>query len=376
MNSLDRYILKQCLVPFLLAMFIVTTIVWMTQSLQRADILIEYSQGLGVFVWLSLLIVPSLLAVILPFSLFAAALYTLQRLHADSEIAVMFAAGVSRLRIGAPFLLIALAGALATLWVNLDLMPRSYRIMKREVADIRADFAAAVIRGGEFTTLANGFTVYVEEVRPGGQLIGLLINDYRRSGAAETYMAQRGLLRETPQGPVLYLINGNVQRVARYTGVVEFVRFEETAINLASFDKRGAELQLELTERYLGELFKPDLSRAWDRDNARLLRAEGHNRLAAPLYAFAYVLIALYALIGGAYTRRGYSLRVAGACAGAGLTRIGGFVLQSAAAQTGAYWLIYAPPVAVICVLAFMLVDRSRGARPRRPHNAVAARLA
>ncbi|MEE2692298.1 MAG: LptF/LptG family permease [Pseudomonadota bacterium] len=374
MNSLDRYILKQCLIPFLLAIVIVTTIVWMTQSLQRAEILVEYSQGLGVFAWLSLLIVPSLLAVIVPFALFAAALYTLQRLHADSEIAVMFAAGVSRLRIGAPLLLLACAGALATLWVNLDLMPRSYRLLKREVADIRADFASTILRDGEFTTLADGFTIYVEEVRPGGQLIGLLINDYRNKGGAETYMAQRGLLRDTPQGPVLYLANGNVQRVARYTGAVEFVRFQETAINIADFDKRGADLQLELTERYLPELFHPDRSKAWDRENARVLRAEGHNRLASPLYAFAYVLIALYALIGGAYNRRGYGLRIALACAAAGAARITGFVLQSLAGETGGYWTIYLAPVAIIIVLGMLLADKTRGvARRRRPKRTRAA---
>ena len=357
MNSLDRYILKQCLIPFLLAIAIVTTIVWMTQSLQRAEILVEYSQGFGVFAWLSLLIVPSLLAVIVPFALFAAALYTLQRLHADSEIAVMFAAGVSKLRIGAPFLLLAFVGAAATLWVNLDLMPRSYRLLKREVADIRADFASAVLRGGEFVTLSDGFTVYVEEVRPGGQLVGLLINDYRRSGGTETYMAQRGLLRDTPQGPVLYLANGNVQRVARYTGVVEFVRFQETAINITDFDQRGGDLQLELTERYLPELFNPDRENAWDRENARILIAEGHNRLASPLYAFAYVLIAIYALIGGAYTRRGYGTRIAIACAAAGGVRVAGFLLQSLAGETGSYWLIYFAPALIIVVLGALLTD-------------------
>ncbi|HPE32389.1 MAG TPA: LptF/LptG family permease, partial [Parvularculaceae bacterium] len=74
MSSLDRYILRQCLVPFAVAISVVTMIVWMTQSLQRADVIVEYSQGLQVFARLSLLIIPSLLTVIIPFSLFAAAL--------------------------------------------------------------------------------------------------------------------------------------------------------------------------------------------------------------------------------------------------------------------------------------------------------------
>lgn len=82
--------------PFLVATGIVTIIVWLTQSLQRLDIIVEHGQTLTMFGWISLLIVPSLLAVIIPFGLFAATLFALHKLHSDSEIAVMFAAGVSR----------------------------------------------------------------------------------------------------------------------------------------------------------------------------------------------------------------------------------------------------------------------------------------
>lgn len=367
MNSLDRYILRQCMTPFLVATFVVTLIVWSTQSLQRADIIVEYSQGLGVFARLSLLIVPSLLSVIIPFSLFAGAIYALQRLHADSEIAVMFAAGVGRLRLGAPILLLAVGAALTTLWINIDLMPANYRIMKQEVAEIRADLASTVLRSGEFTTLANGFTIYVEEARPGGQLIGLLVNDYRNGQHPETYMAQRGLIRDTQAGTLLHLVNGNIQRVARYTGDVSFVRFQETIVNVDTFRNRDGERQLELTERYLSELFSPDFSRPWDRANARLLIAEGHNRLASPLYVFAYVLIAMTALLGGPYSRRGYAMRILVACAAAGGLRIAGFLIQSFTAAHGGNWMQYAAPVSACIVCAVLLIGPARRPPPATP---------
>ncbi len=363
LNSLDRYLFRQCFAPFLVAATVVTSIVWMTQSLQRADILVEHGQGVGVFMRLSVLIIPSLLAVVIPFSLFAGALYALQRLHSDSEVAVMFASGVSRLRIAAPLLFISTAAAAATLWVNLDLMPASYRVLKREVAEIRADFVSAVLRSGEFVTVADGFTVYVEDASPGGQLLGLLVNDYRNGTSPETYMAQRGLLRETDAGPVLHLLNGNIQRVARYTNQIDIVRFEETVLNLSAFNRSAGDLQLELTERYLSELFHPDLGKPWDRDNASLLIAEGHNRLASPLYVFAFALIAIVALIGGAYSRRSYALRIAIACAAAGALRVLGIVVQGLTVDTGLYWAQYAVPIAAILALLWRLVaERHRPA--------------
>lgn len=355
MRSLDRYLLRQCLVPFIIATVVVTAIVWITQSLQRAEMFVERTEGLALFARLSLLLIPSLLSVILPFALFMAALYAIQRLHSDSEIAVMFASGVGRLRIAAPLLLIAAGAAAATLWINLQLMPASYRILKNEIANMRADVASLVIRSGEFTTVAKGFTVYVEEARPNGQFVGLLVNDYRKGEYSETYMAQRGLLRETSAGPILHLINGNVQRVARYTGAVDFIKFSETVVNLDILAGDRGIQQLELTERYLSELMKPDLSNAWDRENASVLMAEGHNRLAAPLYAFAYVLIALYALVGGPYSRRGYALRIAVACAAAGVLRVIGFVLQGVTADIGQYWLQYTVPLSAFIIVGALL---------------------
>lgn len=107
-SSLDKYIFRQCLTPLALILVVTTTIVWMTQTLQRVDIMVEYGQGVAVFAFLSLLIIPSLLAIIIPFALFGATVYGLYRLHSDSEIAAMFAAGVSRRRIAGPILLITL----------------------------------------------------------------------------------------------------------------------------------------------------------------------------------------------------------------------------------------------------------------------------
>lgn len=352
--------------PFVFATIVVTAIVWLTQSLQRIDIIIEHGQSLAKFGWLTILIVPSLLAVVIPFMLFAATLFALHRLHSDSEIAVMFAAGASRADVARPIMAIATLGAVATLWINVDLMPRSYRELKQEIANIRADFASSVIRSGEFMTAAQGFTVYADVAQPGGMFEGLLIHDYRSSENAEVYMAQRALLRETGIGPVLYLSSGNIQRFNQKTGEAEIVYFDRTAINIGQFNREADDIQLEMTERYVGELFHPDLTRSYDRENARQLIGEGHQRLASPIYAFAYVLIAIYALLGGSYDRRSYAARILAACAAVGALRVAGYVLQGEAAEAGQYWIIYVVPaaaaLAALLLIAGLFVGRAKPA--------------
>lgn len=345
-------------------LLVVTAIVWMTQSLQRIEIIVEYGQGLWIFLYLSILIIPSLLAIIIPFALFGAVIYALYRLHSDSEIAVMFAAGVSRWRISAPLLLITFIAGLATFYVNVDLMPRSYRILKQSVAEIRADFANSLIRSGEFVEVSEGLTIYVDETRGEGQYLGLLINDYRDSKNRETYMAQRAVLQDTDAGTMLLLRNGNIQREASYSGKVNIIRFEDWAVNLSAFGDGPGELQLEMTERYLGELLNPDMSKPYDRAYATKLIAEGHARIAAPFYALAYALVAIYALIGGAYTRRSYFLRVVAAGALIFGVRVVGFIAQGAAGSTGILWLVYAVPFATIALFGWLLFGPRMAPRP------------
>ena len=355
LKSLDRYILNQFIGPFAMIITVLTLVIWMTQSLQRIDLVLENGRGIGLFLYITILIIPSLLVILIPFSLFGACLYSFYRMHSDSEIAVIFASGVSRSRVAMPVLAVTFIGALATLYVALDLSPRTYRILKKEILDIRTDFASSVLKSGEFNTVINGFTIYVREVRPNNGFLGLLVSDYRNPNSTQAYMAERGIIRDGPNGPVLVLADGNFQR-QRSDGSVQIVPFERTTIDIAAY-QQDETLQLEITERYLSELLHPDLSKEWERQNAGKMLAEAHARLACPFHAFAYVLIGVFALIGGAYNRRGYILRIVLAGVSVIVLKVLGFVVQSFSADTGIQWIQYALPISVCFIAIALLFD-------------------
>ncbi len=356
MNSLDRYILRQFSGPLLIIVIVLTTVIWMTQSLQRVDILIENGRGIGLFLYLSVLVIPSLLMILIPFALFTASLYSLFRLHSDSEVAVMFAAGISRMRIAMPILVMSFVGAGLSLYLALDLSPRTYRMLKENIVNIRTDIAGSVLHSGEFIKVIDGFTIHVNEVRSNQTFDGILIHDYRNPEQSRTYFAERGGIRQTAGGPVLILRNGNVQRRNRDIGDIDLVPFEETRINIAAL-RRNEDRHLELNERYLSELLNPDLSDPWVARNLGKLAAEAHSRLSAPLHAFSYVFVALFALVGGTYNRRGYGVRIVVATAIVIGLRVVSYLLETLSAETGQVWLLYALPLFVILFLVLLLFD-------------------
>ncbi|MEM9750236.1 MAG: LptF/LptG family permease [Pseudomonadota bacterium] len=333
MDRISRYLIAQCAAPLGFALGVLTAIVWLTQSLQRIDIIVERGQTAGVFFKISLLILPSLLTVIIPFALLAAVLYGLHKLRGDSELVILSAAGVSRLRMAGPILVLSMIAAGAVLFLNLWLAPLSYRAMKTEVAHIRADVVGSLLRGGEFLSPVSDLTFYARETLPGGQFRGLMVYDRRKEERPVAYLAESALMRETLSGPQLLMATGTIQRRKPGDDAVSILNFDQYALDISQFAKAGAAFQLELTERYLSELLHPDPESRWDRDNHGRLIAEGHNRLASPLYAVAYGLLALVAVAGGPRRRGGGWGPLWAVIAALGL-RICGFLTQSAAASS------------------------------------------
>ena len=112
----------------------------------------------------------------------------------------------------------------------------------------------------------------------------------------------------------------------------------------------------ELSERYLHELLRPDPSHFWDRQNVGRLLAEGHNRLASPLYSIVFIMIALCAVFLGNFNRRGNSWRIIVAMGTGLLVRLAGFGIQSIASKTPSLIVLqYVAPLIAIAACAYLL---------------------
>ena len=368
LTQLDRYLFRQTGLPFVLILLCTTAVVWLTQVLQRVDLMVEDGGSLAAFLQVTVLLVPSLVGVIIPFAVLGAVLFGLNQLAVDNELPVIGAAGGSRLRIARPVMALGVLASLGVLLVNLDLQPRSYRALKDTVQTVRSDIARSLIRSGVFTEVMEGVTIYADEVRPGDQYIGLLINDARDPLKNMTYTAESALFTITEAGPRLLLARGTGQERNLEEGTIAIYQFIETAVNLATFEGGSdGRRKLESTERYVGELFAPDAQDEFTQPERRALRAEGHARLATPLYAFAFAVMAAAALLTAPVARRGYTRRLLLAIGAAILLRTLGFVAQSAAGDLAPLnALQYLVPVTGAGVALVMITGRFWAVRQRR----------
>lgn len=353
---LTRYIFWQSAVPFMLATAVLTGIIWLTQALKMLDLLITQGQTLGTFFELSLMALPSAVNTVLPIALFCALLYTLNKLISDSELVVIFSAGISRLAVTVPVMILVALTMVLVVILNVYLMPAGMRELRTRLFEIRGDIATSLIREGAFTNPVSGLTVYVRSRSPNGGIRGILVHDERIPGKPVTYMAETGELVRSPQGARLVMYNGNIERVSETKSPaqnpVSTLFFDKYTYDLSQYSNNHTVAEYEARERFLPELFNPPSNDIYGQQFKMRLRAEGHDRLVAALYPLMFAMIALAALLPAPFNRRGYTLRIASSAAIAVVARVIGFGLINLAATRPVFIpLIYLLPIGV-CTLS------------------------
>jgi lipopolysaccharide export system permease protein len=375
MRLIDRYLLRQLVGPVMLATLALTAVALLSQSLAGLDLIVNQRQSALVFLKITLLYMPQLINLVLPIAVFVAALVALNRLHTEQEIVVCFAGGMSRWRVISPAMRLAATIAFLALLMNLFIQPAAFRTLRQELFQVRTDLAATLVREGEFTHPAPGLTVYAQNVDKAGNLVNLFIHQVRSDGSDTTYSAERGHIARSQGRPVLILQNGSNQELSS-RGVLNYLTFRSYTFDLTPLSRSDDLIHYKPSDRWLHELFFPDLQQDWERRNRLDLLAEGHARLASPLYNIAFMAMALAAIIGGGFSRLGYGRRIAIMAALAALTRLAGFQFQAAAEDNA--WLNigqYAMPLLATWLALAEIFRRRIGRRaaPRRPRASLPA---
>jgi lipopolysaccharide export system permease protein len=341
MPRLLIYVLRQLMGPVALFSFLLTSVIWLSQSLKLLDLVINRGQSAPTFVYLTLLILPGLMVIILPLAYFAGALYGLHKLNVDSELVVMHAAGLSRRQLFVPVLIAATLMMVLTYVCSLYLMPLGQRAIKGKILDIRADIGAAILSEGVFNTPADGLTAFIRELSPDGHIRGILVHDSRDATHPTTYLAESGLLAQTPLGARLIMIDGTIEQSAALGSHLEVLKFDRYVFNLDQFGGPAHATELETNERFLPDLLWPKSATPLAPRVRDVYFAEANNRLSAPLYCLAFAFIAFAAVTHGRGARGAYALRLTGASIAAASLRILGYGVQGLAVRHPAFCILF-----------------------------------
>ena len=210
LRLLDRYVLRELMAPFGLALLLLTFALEIPPILQHGETLIAEGASWDVVARVLATLVPQALGITIPMALLVGILIALGRLSADREVVAMEACGVSPGRLLRPLLVFALIATAATTYVMIVALPAANQAFREITFKLLMTRGETKIKPRVFYTEFPNLVIYVREVTPGVGWSDVMVSESSTPTQPKTYLAKKGrlILDESKRTVQMVLIDG------------------------------------------------------------------------------------------------------------------------------------------------------------------------
>jgi lipopolysaccharide export system permease protein len=213
---LERYVLRESILPFFLGFCLVTFLFILDFLFDFLDLLLVKDVPPLIVLELFLLALGWITALSFPCGVLVAALMTYGRLAQDNEVTAMRALGVNVGRIlRGPLGAAMVLAALLTLFNNYVLPETNHRFANLRLA-IHRKAPAARIEPGIFINAFDNYAFLVREIDPRtGEMTDITIYDYTDGEVPTTILAKRGVMQYLNGSATLklHLLDGEIHNI-------------------------------------------------------------------------------------------------------------------------------------------------------------------
>jgi LPS export ABC transporter permease LptG/LPS export ABC transporter permease LptF len=372
LKTIDRYVIREVIPPFILALLIFTFILELPPLMEELEKLVSKGVPWQTAGYIIVLLSPSALGLTIPMALLVGLLIGLGRMSSDREAVALLACGVSPYRLLRPVLVLATMAALATMYVMIEAIPDSNQRYRQILFEILSKRVEGEIKPGVFYQEFPNWTLFPRsEVGPGESgWKDLMVANTTRSEAIEMYLARRGsIVMDAVKRTVrLVLVDGTKYSVGE-PGQASTQRFEQELI--LTLDPNSVFPPLDLprgvTEKTIAQL-RPEIEEKRARNQSAHNEVMAlHQKFSIPVACFVFAIIAL--ALGMTVARDG---KLGGFVVGIGVIftyYIAMFLAESMAkgGQLPAEWARWVPNLILGPFGAIALVLRAKHAEGRLP---------
>lgn len=301
----QRYIIHNLLFPLGLLGVILTGVVWITQIFKLLP-LIDRGIDLSNFIYLIVLVIPSLLFIILPFIVIISIIYTYNRLGEERQLIILKNSGLSNLRLAMPALIISIIITILSYYVSIQLLPASYTRLKTSLNLIKENFASSFITEKTFNQLSKYINFYINKRLADGTLEGLIVFDNRDSSNQIILFAKQGTIEVHNNKIALELFQGSRQAHDSNKNLTKLY-FDNLSIEIDKQTPDNTEQNLynrDINEYYIHELLNID-NQVPENRKIKLI-VEGHQRLIWPVYSFILSFLGLSVFLRQPYNKKSH----------------------------------------------------------------------
>ena len=231
MKILDRYVIRQVLMPFGLGLLVFTFLFIIPELMKYAEEYISKGAPTAVIVRLVIALVPMALGLTIPMSLLLGLLVTFGRLSADREFVALQACGVSPLRLMRPVALLSVVCTVATAYDLMVSVPDANQTFREITFNVVATRAEGEVKPRVFYEEFPNIVLYVREVPQTGGWNGVFMADNRSGEGAAIYQARHGrIVIDRQKQTVEVVLEDGTRHTADAAGKYDIYRFTDRLV--------------------------------------------------------------------------------------------------------------------------------------------------
>ena len=234
MRILDRYVIRQLLMPFGIGLLVFTFLIIIPELMRYAEDYIAKGAPISAVAQIIVSLVPMSLGLTIPMSLLMALLVAFGRLSADREFVAFQACGVSMRRLLRPVGLVSIICCAATAYVLMVAVPAGNQRSREITFNIIASQAEGEVKPRMFFDRFPNIVLYVREIPPTGGWEGVFMSDNRSGEGSEIYLAKRGrIVIDRTKKTVEMVLDDVTRHSADPIGKSEVSRLDRVLLNLS-----------------------------------------------------------------------------------------------------------------------------------------------
>jgi LPS export ABC transporter permease LptG/LPS export ABC transporter permease LptF len=233
MRILDRYVIRQLLMPFGIGILVLTFLIIIPEVMQYAEDYIAKGAPTSAVVQIVISLLPMALGLTIPMSLLMSLLVTFGRLSADREFVALQACGVSPKRLLRPVGAVSVLCCAATAYVLMVSVPAGNQRSREITFNIIASQAEGEVKPRMFFDRFPNIVLYVREVPKSGGWNGVFMSDNRGGEGAAVYLARHGrVVIDRQKRSVELVLEDAIRHTADSAGHYDVYRFNSVRLNL------------------------------------------------------------------------------------------------------------------------------------------------
>ena len=298
-----RKLLLDCLTFFFLALFGISTIIWVFQAVNFLDIMIEDGRNYNVYFNYTLLNFPKIISRILPFALFFSFSYTFIKYETSNELIIFWNHGVNKLNIVNFFFRISILIMLLQIVLLSIVVPKSQELARSKLRSSNVDYFEGLIKPKKFNDTIKGLTIYAEDKNIKEEFKNIYIKKNNSDLGFQITFAKKGVFELKGNKRILVLYDG--QTLTQNGKNITNFDFSKSDFGLSNMDSHLV-THKKLQEISTINLYKclliilnlknVEIENCY-RDNPRNIYKELFKRLINPLYIPVLILVSLFLIL-------------------------------------------------------------------------------